>query len=255
MKKKRGIRKPKGYIPGDFGNNLYVAGQEYIKGGNNLVCNEAVQFFGDCKTFSQLRKLSLTKNNEIIQGEFPGHRHRVKSDGYDNLLMQFYGMKKSQVDTFHHSIAFDICEQILWAVRTGNDRFFRDLGRLCKFEKHRPSHPKIPLESWLCHVHQDFSQTWKAIGDPLQNRFFSAPELCELAYARGIKFGQDEKIPIRRMHEICKKLGINLVDGRKEGETSNFQKFLKQIKSREPVVINLPRSSKKSKRDNRRFSN
>ena len=142
--KRRGIRQPK-FIPGDWNHNLYVADYSHIP-GNNPVSGEATMFFGECETFSKLMLLSLTENNEIVQGKFPGQHHRVKSNGYNLPLMKFFRMSKKRVDEFPHSIAFDICEQLLRAIETSDDFFFTDLARICKFEKSRPI---ISLEYWL----------------------------------------------------------------------------------------------------------
>jgi hypothetical protein len=241
-KKTRGIRKPRGYIPGEWSNNLYIAEHDYVK-GNEPVSGQAVQFFGDCKTFSDLTQLALTENGEVVQGKYPGSLCRVKSKGYNAQLMNFYRMKKLDVDRYPHSLAYDICEQIMRAVQTGDDWFFQDLARLCKFEKSRPP---ITLEYWLGIVHRDFS---KPLTAGTQNRFFTAPELCELAFMRGFKYtddgsGKRVEYPVRRMHEICGKLGIKLLDGReREKKKSNFNEIFQKLKSPQPITIDLTGSA------------
>jgi len=143
--------------------------------------------------------LSLTENNEIVQGKFPGQHHRVKSNGYNLPLMKFFRMSKKRVDEFPHSIAFDICEQLLRAIETSDDFFFTDLARICKFEKSRPI---ISLEYWLTLLHWNyFSKGWKTKG---QQNYFTAPELCELAFLRGFSHydklaAKQTRIPIRKM--------------------------------------------------------
>lgn len=221
-KKKRGIRKPKGYVAGEFSKNRYVAEYGYLR-GNEIVSGEAVQFFGDSQNFSKLMRFSLTDKGEVLQGKFAGNCHRVKSDGYNLPLMKFYRMKKHHVDEFAHSLAWDICEHTLRAIQTGDDYFFRDLARLCKFEKSRPT---INLEYWLTLLHWNALKGYKS---EEQQFFFTAPELCKLAFMRGLKYGQGEEIPVRRMHEFCDKLGIKRLHGRKDKRKSDFQMWFHKI--------------------------
>ena len=233
----RGIRKPRGYIAGEWSNNLYIADHDHVK-GNDPVSGQAVHFFGDCKTFSDLMQLALTKNLEQVSGKY-NSIHRVKSNGYNTHLMKFFGMNKKHVDRFPHSLAYDICEHILYAIQTGEVWFFEDLARLCKFEK-----TKQVIEAWHLIVHRDWNKlTRENMG---QNNFFTAPQLCDLAFLRGFKYGQGDKIPVRRMHEICNKLGIKLLNGRaREKKKSDFNEIFQKLKSPKPITIDLTgRSSK-----------
>lgn len=240
--KKRGIRKPRGYIAGERSNNLYIAQYDYVK-GNEPVSSQAAHFFGDCKTFSDLMRFELTENLEKVPGKH-NSIHRVKSKGYNTQLMKFFRMKKKHVDRFPHSLAYDICEHILYAIQTGEVWFFNDLARLCKFEKSRPP---IALEYWLEIAHRDLNKVTRE--NQGQNNFFTAPELCELAFMRGFRHGQNDQIPVRRMHEICKKLGIKLLNGREREKTkSDFNEIYQKLKSPQPITIDLTsKASKKGK--------
>ena len=227
QKRKRGIRKPKGYAAGEIGNNLYIAAHAYLP-GNEIVSDEAVHFFGDIQTFSKLMQFELTEMGEVLPGKFAGSKHRVKSLGYNLPLMKFYRMKKHRVGEIPHSLAWDICEHTLRAIQTGDDYFFRDLARLCKFEKARPENPPIALEYWLTLMHS--APSFSSASASGQNFYFTAPELCKLAFMRGFKYGQGEKkIPIRRMHEFCDKLGIKLLDGRRDKRKSDFEMWRRKI--------------------------
>lgn len=226
-KKPRGKRKPRGYSAGDINKNLYVAHYEYVKGGNEIVSGESAQFFGDCKTFSDLMQFSLTeKPLSRISG---GSMHRLKSAGINKPLMKFYRMKAARLNDLGQSLAWDICEHTLRAIQTGEDYFFRDLARLCKSENSKPA---TSLEYWLTILHWNLNRGTQAGRD--QDYFFTAPELCKLAFLRGFKYtdaaeGKRVEIPVRRMHKICGKLGIKLLDGRIGESKSDFEMWRRKM--------------------------
>ncbi len=93
MKKQRGIRKPKGWKPGDINTNLYLASYEHIP-GNDSVSGEVVQLWNDCDGIFHARKK------------------------YRNKFLQI--------------LADDILGRIQWAIDHRDGNFFRDLARLCE---------------------------------------------------------------------------------------------------------------------------
>lgn len=223
-KMKRGIRKPKGYIPGDHIRNSYLARFEYLP-GNEPVSGDAVQFFYDCQSFSKFMQFSLPKSGEVLQdGPLPAFV-QLKSGGPNAALMKIHGLRKRHLDAKAQSLAWSICEHVLRAIQTDHGYFFSDLARLCRLEKTRPS---LSLRDWLILLHWNFIEVPHHGGDQVYH--FTAAELCKLAHLRGFKYGQgNDEIPIRRMHALCGELGIKVLNGRSDKSKSDFQKWHRKM--------------------------
>jgi hypothetical protein len=195
IKKTRGIRKPRGFQAGNISLNLHMAEHEHIS-GSRPVSFEAAEFLSGCESFSKLIGMKLKcagKNYEVILG--PRNRR----------MMKFFKFKKVDLEKHGRTLGLDICERILWAIENEDGYFFKDLARLCE----TPSKPNINLRYWLILTHWRLNKGIQTGRE--QDSYFTACQLCEKAFKRGFKHGQDGKIPERRMHEICCQLGIRLL--------------------------------------------
>lgn len=210
-RKPRGIRKPRGYVPGDFVNNLHIARCEYIN-GNDPVSPEALRLFSDCISYSE-----LTAAN-------PNPYHKFIIEG---------GLNKKHIEMLLRSIGLAVCDEI----KSGNGSLLNDLARLKKFQGARPN---ITLNSWLLHLHRSFLKGWKSVEDPDQNCFFTAPELCKLAKMRGFP-----EIPVRQMHQICDRLGIAYINSRTGDRKSDYQDILNLFKRGPKTVVLRGRISRR----------
>lgn len=189
-RKKRGVRKPRGYEPGNVNRNLYIARKDYVP-GDDLVSGYAQAFYHDCLTAAQLHKVEVVSEGGDIS---------AKPGGYDQQLMQHFKMNQKRVRECVYQIGLGVIGRVIEAARNKQADFFKDIVRLC--ETPRPA--DISLRSWLIYTHWDLNKVKAGICK--QDWFYTAKELCERAKARLGVTGIDQ----RRMHEICGQLGIEL---------------------------------------------
>ena len=84
--------------------------------------------------------------------------------------MKHHGFNSKSVEDWSKSLGHEICAEILYAIETCDSFFFKDLARLCEFEK---SHSES-LKAWLLRIHFPNPD-----GD--QKAFYTAYDLCDMA--------------------------------------------------------------------------
>jgi hypothetical protein len=182
-KKRRGIRKPRGYKPESFWKNYHLAINEYIPGPP--VSQEASTFWHDCKTYADLIQMSI---------KCDGEKFSVHCAGPNKPLLSYYKMPVSELPKIAENLAQTFCERILWAIENKNGFFFKDLARFCE----TPIPKDINLRTWLLILHRMLWQDLKQGQTP--EKYYIPRELRKKAIARGVTTEHQTE---RYLRQVC----------------------------------------------------